>query len=326
MTIEIARIELPTPYPVGPVNAYLLPGPPVTLVDCGPKTREALAALEAGLTGAGLRLGQVERLIITHGHVDHFGLAARVAAESGAAVMVHAADRPKLRGDRSFLAPMRRFIEEAGFPAEFSEALVAVLRGYRDQLDRVVVTEALADGDRLSLAGEALEVLHTPGHAQGHICLRAGDALISGDLLLEEISPNPIVEFGPDGARLRTLPALLGSLQRIHTLAPAIAYPGHGDPLPQPAARAAQLLRHHHDRKEHLAQMLASRAWTLRDIADAWFSQLKEFNLILGLSEVAGHLDLLEGEGRLAIERRGTVVYYTLAGGMPVETRGTDRG
>jgi glyoxylase-like metal-dependent hydrolase (beta-lactamase superfamily II) len=311
--MRIVPLSLPTPYPVGPVNAYLLPGPPVTLVDCGPKTREALAALETGLAGAGTRLGQVERLIITHGHVDHFGLAARVAVESGARVMVHAADRPKLQVDRSFLAPMRRFIREAGFPEEFSDGLINVLRAYRDQLDRVTPTDTLADGDRLPLADDSLEVLHTPGHAQGHICLRAGDALISGDLLLEEISPNPIIEFGPDGTRLRTLPALLGSLRRVEALAPAVAYPGHGDPLREPAARAAELLRHHMGRKEDLAQMLASRAWTLRELADAWFRNLQEFNVILGLSEVMGHLDLLEDEGRLTVERRGGVARYALA-------------
>jgi glyoxylase-like metal-dependent hydrolase (beta-lactamase superfamily II) len=311
--MRVIPLPLPTPYPVGPVNAYLLPGPPVTLVDCGPKTREALAALEAGLAGAGTRLGQVERLIITHGHVDHFGLAARVAVESGARIMVHAGDRLKLQVDRSFLAPMRRFIGEAGFPGEFSDALINVLRLYRDQLDRVVPTDILADGDRLPLGDGVLQVLHTPGHAQGHICLRAGDALVSGDLLLEETSPNPIVEFGPDGARLRTLPALLGSLRRVQELAPAVAYPGHGDPLREPAARAAELLRHHVERKEDLARLLATRSWTLRELAEAWFPSLQEFNVILGLSEVVGHLDLLEDDGRLAVERRGGIVRYALA-------------
>ncbi|MDR7418277.1 MAG: MBL fold metallo-hydrolase [Armatimonadota bacterium] len=315
MALEITRIVVPTPYPVGPVNVYLLPGPPITLVDCGPKTREALAALTAGLTGAGVRLGQVERLVITHGHVDHFGLAARVVAESGARVMVHEGDRPKLLVDRSFLAPMRRFIAEAGFPQEFSDAVVNVLRRYRDQLDRVVATDLLADGDRVDLAGGPLEVLHTPGHAQGHICLRSGDALISGDLLLEEISPNPIVEFGPDGRRLRTLPALLRSLRRIQTLAPAVAYPGHGEALADPAARAAELIQHHAARKEELARMLASRAWTLRELAEAWFSPLQASNIILGLSEVIGHLDLLDDEGRLAVARRDGVLFYRLAGG-----------
>jgi glyoxylase-like metal-dependent hydrolase (beta-lactamase superfamily II) len=311
--MRIILISLPTPYPVGPVHVYLLPGPPRTLVDCGPKTPEARAALEAGLAAAGVGLARVERLILTHGHVDHFGLAAAVAAASGCRVYAHQAEIPKLALDRSFVEPMRALLTEAGFPDGTGDRLLGMLRRYRDQLEPVTPTDLVADGDRLPLADGDLTVLHTPGHAQGHICLWDGEALVAGDLLLEEISPNPIVEFGADGRRLRTLPALVRSLERIAALNPPIAYPGHGDPVARPAARAREVIRHHEEREVRLARMLAERPWTLREIAAAWFPGLEEMNLILGLSEVLGHLDLIEARGRLAAERRGGVVYYSLA-------------
>lgn len=310
--MRIVTISLPTPYPVGAVNAYLLPGPPVTLVDCGPKTDEALEALRGGLARSGVGLGQIERLLITHGHIDHFGLAATVAAESGAVVCAHRADLPKLAGDRAFVEPMRALVSGAGFPASVAEALLEVLRRYRGQFDPITPACLLNDGDLIPLADGALEVMHTPGHAQGHICLRDGGALISGDLLLEEISPNPLVEFNGSGQRIRTLPALLRSLQRIAALEPAITYPGHGDPIPEPAWRARELLLHHEARKERLAQMLAGRAWTLREIAAEWFPGLSPANLILGLSEVLGHLDLIEEAGHLAVEHRDGVLHYAL--------------
>ncbi|MDI6772230.1 MAG: MBL fold metallo-hydrolase [bacterium] len=310
--MRILPISLPTPYPVGPVNAYLLPGPPVTLVDCGPKTPEALAALRDGLEQAGFALGQIERLLITHGHLDHFGLAATVAAESGAVVCAHRADLPKLTGDRAFVEPMRALIREAGFPSGVAEALLEALRRYRGQLDPITPSCLLNDGDLLPLADGALEVLHTPGHAQGHICLRDGGALISGDLLLEEISPNPLVELDGNGHRIRTLPALLRSLRRIAALEPTITYPGHGEPIPEPAWRVRELLLHHEARKDRLAQMLSGRAWTLREIAAAWFPDLSPANLLLGLSEVLGHLDLIEEAGQLAIEHRDGVLHYAL--------------
>jgi len=310
--MKIIRIALPTPYPVGPVNAYLLPGPPVALVDCGPKTPEALAALRDGLERVGVRLEGIERLVITHGHIDHFGLAATVAAESGAVVCAHRADLPKLAGDRAFVEPMRALISGAGFPAGVAEALLEVLRRYRGQFDPITPACLLNDGDLLTLADGALEVLHTPGHAQGHICLRDGGALISGDLLLEEISPNPLVEFDGSGQRIRTLPALLRSLQRIAALEPAITYPGHGDPIPEPAWRARELLLHHEARKERLVRMLSGRAWTLRELAAAWFPGLSPANLILGLSEVLGHLDLIEEAGHLGVEHRDGVLHYAM--------------
>jgi glyoxylase-like metal-dependent hydrolase (beta-lactamase superfamily II) len=322
--MRIVPISLPTPYPVGPVNAYLLPGPPVTLVDCGPKTPEAKAGLEEGLARAGTIPAQIERLIITHGHVDHFGLAAAVTAASGAAVLAHEADAPKLAVDRAFIEPMRTFIAQAGFPLDVADMVLASLRRYRGQLDAVVPTTLVRDGDRIPLGDDTLEVLHTPGHAQGHICLWDGEALISGDLLLEEISPNPLVEFARDGTRLRTLPALIRSLVRIEALNPALAYPGHGDPLSHPAARVPELIQHHNERKKRLARNLSERSWSLRELAEAWFPGLDQFNVILGLSEVIGHLDLLEDEGLLAVEPRDGVMHYTLAipVGRPADGRG----
>lgn len=327
--MRIIPLVLPTPYPVGPVNAYLLPGPPVTLVDCGPKTPEALTALRDGLERAGARLEEIERLVITHGHLDHFGLAATVAAESGAEVCAHRADLPKLTGDRAFVEPMRVLVREAGFPSSVAEVLLEALRRYRGQFDPITPACLLNDGDLLPLADGALEVLHTPGHAQGHICLRNGlwdgGALISGDLLLEEISPNPLVEFDGSGQRIRTLPVLLRSLQRIIALEPAITYPGHGDPIPEPAWRARELLLHHEARKDRLAQMLAGRAWTLREVAAAWFPDLSPANLILGLSEVLGHLDLIEEAGRLAIEQRDGILCYSLEPNPTVPRSGLKR-
>jgi glyoxylase-like metal-dependent hydrolase (beta-lactamase superfamily II) len=314
VVMHIIILSLPTPYPVGPVNAYLLPGSPLTLVDCGPKTPEALEALEGGLARAGLSLGQIERLVITHGHLDHFGLAATISTAGGARVFAHAAEVPKMTLDRGFIEPMRLLVAEAGFPSGVSDMLLAAMRRHRGQFDPITPTDLLADGDRLALGEGTLEVLHTPGHAQGHICLWDGEALISGDLLLEEISPNPMVEFDSDGVRLRTLPALLRSLERLAALEPAVAYPGHGDPIPQPAVRARDLLRHHQERKEKVARMLAMGQRTLRALAAEWFPGLDQFNLFLGLSEVLGHLDLLEGEGRLVTERRDGVAYYALAG------------
>lgn len=311
--MHIIPISLPTPYPVGPVNAYLLPGPPVTLVDCGPKTAEARAALEAGLRAGGIALAGIQRLVLTHGHIDHFGLAATLVAASGAEVCAHPLDVPKMTADPAFVEPLRTVIREAGFSTAVGETVIDTFRRFRRQIDPVVPTRLVHDGDRLALEGGALEVLHTPGHGQGHICLRWDDALIAGDLLLEEISPNPIIEFDRDGRRLRMLPAYLQSLRRVAALGPSIAYPGHGEPITAPVGRAHEILAHHQARKTRLAGMLAGRSWTLRELAETWYPTLDLFNLFLALSEIVGHLDLLEEEGRVLIQRREGVLHYAAA-------------
>jgi len=309
----IVPLVLPTPYPVGPVNAYLLPGPPVTLVDCGPKTDDARAALESGLARAGTTVRDIDRLIITHGHIDHFGLAGTIAAAApNIEICAHGADLPKLRGERWFVGPLRTLIAEAGFAPDLADMLLEAFRRYRKHLDPITPTQMVDEGDRIEFRSGNLEVLHTPGHAQGHICLRDGGTLISGDLLLEEISPNPIIEFDSAGHRLPTLPAYLTSLRRIEALAPQIAYPGHGEPIVDPVARVREIMQHHEERKEMLAGTLGGRAWTLRELAAAWYPSVDEFNLFLALSEVIGHLDLLEAEGRLSIERRDGILHYAI--------------
>jgi glyoxylase-like metal-dependent hydrolase (beta-lactamase superfamily II) len=80
----VATIALPTPWPVGAVNAYLIEDEPLTLVDTGPLWSGSLVALRDGLAARGYALGDLERVILTHQHLDHWGLAQAVVERSGA--------------------------------------------------------------------------------------------------------------------------------------------------------------------------------------------------------------------------------------------------
>ncbi len=309
--MQIHRIEIPTPLPVGPVNAFLLSGNPLTLIDAGPKTEEAKAALEAGLTAGGHRIEDVRRIILTHGHIDHFGNAAWIQQRSGAAVYAHDADRPKLSGQRWFVDHLKRFFTEAGLPSAFLQIFVETLRGYRQSFDPLPAFTPLGDGDTVALEDSQLRVLHCPGHSQGHICLYHEDgALIAGDLLLEGISPNPIVEFSRTGKRIPTLPQYLQSLRRVLLLNCDIAYPGHGAPISNPSARIRELIAHHEQRKEEIHGRLNRKAKTLLELCQEIYHDLDQINTMLALSEVIGHLDLLADEKRVTISRRGRKVVY----------------
>src|SRR5712692_9963925 len=116
--MRLHRIELPTPFPVGSVNAYLLAGDPLTLVDAGPKTQEAQRALEAGVASAGFRIESIRRILLTHGHVDHSGNAAWLAQRTGAVVYLHAADRGKVGGRRWVASHVKIFFTQADFPGD----------------------------------------------------------------------------------------------------------------------------------------------------------------------------------------------------------------
>lgn len=309
--MQIHRIEIPTPLPVGPVNAYFLSGDPPTLIDAGPKTEETRIALEAGLGAVGVRLDEIRRIILTHGHTDHFGNAASIQQQSGAEIFGHEADRSKFSGERWIVDHLSKFFIEAGLPQSFLQSFVDTLRGYRELFDPIPKITALQDGDEISAGNGRLRVLHCPGHSQGHVCLYHEDgALVAGDLLLETISPNPVVEFTGEGKRIPTLPQYLQSLRRVLLLNCEVAYPGHGAPIANPSARIRELIAHHDQRKEQIRALLGTTAKTLHELTQEFYQELDHINMMLALSEIIGHLDLLIEEKHVLVTRRGRTLSY----------------
>ncbi len=309
--MHLHRLELPTPFPVGPVNVYLLTGDPLTLVDAGPKTAEAQAALERGVAAAGVRLEDIRRVLLTHGHIDHVGNAAWVAQRSGAEVFLHEGDRAKASGQRWRGEHLKTFVTQAGLQHNFLESIGGQIQSLRQYLDPLSKVSPLTDGEHLPLGGERLRALHTPGHSNGHVSFYHEDGvLIAGDLLLEAVSPNPLVEFSHNGKRIPTLPLYLQSLRRVLLLNCEMAHPGHGGPIANPSARARELIAHHEQRKEEIAAAVRRTPKTLAAICGELYQNLDDLNLMLALSEVVGHLDLLAEEKRLAITRKKGLLHY----------------
>ncbi|MBI4277243.1 MAG: MBL fold metallo-hydrolase [Armatimonadetes bacterium] len=309
--MHVHPIEIPTPFPVGPVNVYLFGGDPLTLVDAGPKTGDALAALETGFARAGHRVEDVRRIVLTHGHVDHAGLARTLVERSGAEVYIHPADLPKVGDTAAYYRAMRRFLESAGVPEAPVQGLQERARIMQRMRDPLRDVRTLQEGDEIEMGGRRFRVLHCPGHSIGHICLHDGKRmLVAGDVLLGDISPNPLIEFDVSGARIPTLPQYLATLRRLQDLPMEVALPGHGGPIAAPAARAAETVAHHQARKAEIAALLRNGPRTLADLTLTLFGNLDELNVVLAISEVVGHLDLLVMEGAAAVETRNGILHY----------------
>jgi glyoxylase-like metal-dependent hydrolase (beta-lactamase superfamily II) len=271
-------------------------------VDPGMVIPESLAMVEDLLGSAGLSLADVAQVVVTHGHPDHFGAAGWVAERSGAVVVSGEAEQARiLRLDRPGWLEL---LADLGLP----ESFLVSFPGVREQIRHLLhlpdpaALRAVADGDQLAAGGRSWAVLETPGHAVGHVSLwdSGSGTLVSGDHLLPQITPNPFVEVddGPTGRR-HSLIEYLDSLDRFAALDPAVGLPGHG-PAFTGVPELVQRLRRHHARRADriLAEVIEMGEPTPYELSCRLFPGLEDFAVVLGLSEVVGHLDLLAAEGR----------------------------
>jgi glyoxylase-like metal-dependent hydrolase (beta-lactamase superfamily II) len=311
--MRIHRIIVPTPFYVGPVNLYLIQEDPLTIIDVGPRTPESLEALKTGLTRLGHRLADIKRIIISHAHADHYGLARTVAGESGATVFVHAWDAPAVlpANDYSLYRPL---LATVGVPSEViarMEAGYQKFSGFASPVDKV---EILNDDDEIVFEHESLRVVHTPGHTPGSICLMRSSnrMVIASDTVLKNITPNPVLSPDPVDSRRRFqgLGEYLVSLARIKDLGPTLVKGGHGDDVSDFDEHFYRLYRFTRARQTKLLSLLNAGGSTAWDAAGLLFPDAKGYHRFLALSETVAHLDFAVEEGKLAIDRRQEKDFY----------------
>lgn len=322
---EVVTITLPTPYAVGPVNCYLLRGDPVTLIDAGPNSSDALTGLRAGFSAAGLQLEDVGQVVLTHQHSDHIGLAHVVQEASGCRVAAHEgvvsflADwGSSMEGEDAYQAEVMRL---HGVPGDVIQTLRVVSRAYHAFGGSVVVDMPLADGDEIVAGGRTLVTRYRPGHSPSDTLFvdQANRVGFAGDHLIGHISSNPIVHrpLGREADprhRTSSLAAYLDSLARTGDLDLDLLYPGHGTPVPNYRVLVPERIAHYRARSERVLAELAAGARTGYGVARAIWGDVAIRQAYLTLSEVLGALDLLLADSRVVeLEADGLLEYEVAA-------------
>ena len=316
--MKISPLVIPTPLYVGDVNVYLVKEDPLTLVDVGPKTEEATNALREKLRDNGVRVEDIKRIVLTHTHEDHCGLAKRVRDEArGAEIFVHKWEIGHLFG-RSALADHKNLMTRAGVPdAVFGEiqSVYADVSLLTDTLSEGEFSE-LKDDTELEFASGVLKVLHTPGHTPGSCSFfrEANRTLIAGDCVLKRITPNPIVSPDPidTGKRFKSLAEYLVSLARIRLLAPTLIYGGHGEPIYDFEEIFRRYVSSIDERQKNVVALVSNDGVTAFDVAQKLFPQAtgRDIHRFLAISEAVAHLDYAESERKIAVELKDGIEFY----------------
>lgn len=316
--MNIVPLSIPTPFYVGEVNVYLIKEDPLTLIDVGPKTEEAYRALREKLAGHGVRLADIRRIVLTHAHEDHCGLAKRVRDEAKSAeIFVHEWETGHLFG-RLARAENRKLMLRAGVP----ETVFAEMQALYVEIS--LLTDALAegeftrleDGQELEFSRGVLKVLHTPGHTPGSCSFvrEADRTVICGDCVLKRITPNPILAPDPvdPEKRFPSLAEYLVSLARLRSHSPTLVYGGHGEPVTDFEEIFNRYVRAIEERQKKVISLVSKKGETAFDVAQKMFPDAvtRGVHRFLAISEAVAHLDYAASENKIAVELKNGAEYY----------------
>jgi glyoxylase-like metal-dependent hydrolase (beta-lactamase superfamily II) len=298
----LTLLDLPMPATLGNVNCYLVRGPSgAALVDTGMDDRSSRGELERQLGAHGLSLGDLDSVVCTHHHQDHCGLGATLI-EAGARLSMSAADAESLLifQDHPEVDDRRAtFYGNHPVPEEFEQRVTAVFPFFRNLGQRFEPTDTVVDGQTIDLGGVPFEVLITPGHTPGHVCLLQRDdgVLLTGDHVIAGDATH--VSMREEVLGTDPLGRFVESLERVRDLGPIRGLPGHGSPVADLSERADQLVRHHRSRIEHVARELLPEPRSAFDLSGLVLGpRPKVFMRWLAMSQTLAYLEHLVHTGR----------------------------
>jgi len=308
-------LELPLPFSLGIVNVYLARlDSGWMLIDTGMRTEACFQALTRALEGLSVDWPEIRRIVLTHIHPDHIGLALKIRELSGAQLELHRADNDllaEIADHDSHRATQREILAAAGVSEEMRGLIHHSMLDMQQGFERLSPDRLLEGGETLATEWGVLEVLWTPGHSPGHICLydRRRRFLISGDHILEHISPNIGWQQGRDA-----LGEFLASLDRVASLDVDLILPSHGAPFAGHREWVRKTHEHHSERCEKIVALVNGGAQSAHLIAEGlWKRRLSPFHYRFAVFEVLAHLEHLERRGALRADRGGSVIQWARA-------------
>lgn len=314
-TLEIYPIIAPSGLALKSINFYLVKQEnSLTLIDAGMNDDVCWNALQKTLKERELSLTDLTGILLTHHHGDHVGLVNRITALHPIPVYAHSKSIPRLKRDTDFLSMRIEFYKQLYVEmgcGELGDKQVAYLFNAVDNNK-----DQKINGDIKVIKENKLlnfDVIHFPGHAPDQVAFfdKKQNLLLAGDLLIEHISSNALVEPDENGNRICTLVDHIDSLNRCLALRANAVYPGHGNIIYQPGPLIEKRLNSIETKSRKIFTLLESGITTGNELAKTFYKgkYIKEFPLVM--SEIIGHLDYLDYKGKINKQYRKNVAHYS---------------
>ncbi|WP_051330967.1 MBL fold metallo-hydrolase [Aneurinibacillus terranovensis] len=312
------QVTVPLPFRLNHVHCYLArEGEGWQIIDAGlneSKTKEAWAK---AFIDYQIKSANVKNIVLTHYHPDHFGFAGSLQEWTGATVQMSQSGQVHAFSvwTEDNLAKNRRLYRKAGFPESMIDALSADDHSFYNRVRPFPsINGEIAEGQWYRIGELDFQAIHTPGHADGHMCFYNHEekVLIAGDHLLKKITPNVSCHgYGDENP----LAAYLQSLKKIQGLQIKLVLPGHGPIFTDAAERINELLQHHEERLAFVLESIKGEmtAW---EVSNALFTRvLSVHEQRFAIGETLSHLNYLVAEGKIArsnVDGEDPVLYRVL--------------
>lgn len=310
---DIFQIQIPLPFALRIVNCYLVRGDVGwTVVDTGLNTAKARNAWQQALAELHIQPRQIEQIVLTHTHPDHYGLAGWLAEQcledGGILPPVRMSQREAELADTVWKAgtllqePYRRFWQQCDLP----EALAAAITETTEQTRQATFPhparhEIIDPNTAVRLGNRLTQPLLMPGHSDGQLVFYdpTDGLLLCGDHVLLKITPN--ISLWPHGDP-HPLAAYLNSVAELAKLDVALALPGHGAVMEGVGfhGRIAEIITHHHHRLDETLATL-NQPSTVYEVSQRLFNHqnLGIHEMRFAATETMAHLDYLVADGRV---------------------------